>query len=96
MPRVPFKPEPLHRSAIGRLFVMAAIVATLWFPAGALVAGLASVLLDFPIRIVVTFGDRIHAAAGLVLWWLIVFLPALAYSAVFMPSWGKTTTATGP
>jgi len=32
----------------------------------------------------------------MVLWWLILWLPALAYSAVFMPSWGKTTTATGP
>jgi hypothetical protein len=30
----------------------------------------------------------------LVLWWLILCLPALAYAAVFMPSWGKTTTAT--
>jgi hypothetical protein len=89
-------PELFHRSSIGRLFVMAAVVATICFPVGALIAGLASVLLDIPIRVVVTFGDRIHAAAGLVLWWLIVCLPALAYSAVFMPSWGKTTTATGP
>jgi hypothetical protein len=61
-----------------------------------LIAALASVLLDFPIRILVTFGDRIHGAAGLMLWWLILFLPALGYSAVFMPSWGKTTTALGP
>ena len=75
---------------------MAAIVATICFPVGALLAGLASVLLDFPLRVLLTFGDRIHAAAGLVLWWLILYVPALAYSAVFMPSWGKTTTATGP
>lgn len=61
-----------------------------------LIAALASVALDFPIRVLVTFGDRIHAAAGLVLWWLILCVPALAYSAAFMPSWGKTTTATGP
>lgn len=79
----------LHWSAIVQAGVMAAIVATLWFPAGALIAGLASVLLGFPLRIVVTFGDRFHAAVGLVLWWLILFLPALAYSAAFMPSWGK-------
>ena len=88
--------EPFHRSSIGRLFVIAAIVATICFPVAALIAGLASVLVDIPIRVLVTFGDRIHAAAGLVLWWLILCLPALAYSAVFMPSWGKTTTATGP
>jgi hypothetical protein len=88
--------EPFHRSSIGRLCVMAAIVATICIPVGALLAGLASVLLDFPLRVALTFGERIHAAAGLVLWWLILYLPALVYSAVFMPSWGKTTTATGP
>ena len=88
--------EPFHRSSIGRLCVMADIVATICIPVGALLAALASVLLDFPLRVPLTFGGRIHAAAGLVLWWLILFLPALAYSAVFMPSWGKTTTATGP
>jgi len=75
---------------------MAAIVATICFPVAALIAGLASFLLDFPIHVLVTFGDRIHAAAGLALCWLILCLPALAYSAVFMPSWGKTTTETGP
>jgi hypothetical protein len=85
-------PEPFHPSSIVRLCVMAAVVATMWFPIAAVIAGLASVLLDFPIRILVTFGDRMHAAAGLVLWWLIVCLPALAYAAVFMPSWGKATT----
>lgn len=69
---------------------MAAIVATLWFPVAALIAVGVSAVLDFPIRIVVTFADRIHAAPGLVLWWLILFVPALAYSAVFMPSWGKS------
>jgi len=89
-----FDPEPFHRSSIGRLFVIAAIVATTWVPVAALIAALASVLLDFPIRSLVTFGDRIHAAAGLVLWWLILCLPALAYTAAFMPTWGKTTTAT--
>lgn len=89
-------PEPFHHSSIARLCVMAAVVATIAFPVGALIAGLASVLLDFPMLTLVTFGDRIHAAAGLASWWLILCVPALAYSAVFMPSWGKSTTATGP
>lgn len=74
---------------------MAAVVATICFPVAALIAGLASILMDVPIRILVTFGDRMHAALGLLLWWLIVCLPALGYSAVFMPSWGKTPNATG-
>ena len=73
---------------------MAGIVATICFPVGALIAGVASFLLDFPINTLVTFGGRIHAAAGTVLWWLILFLPAIGYSAVFMPSWGETTTGT--
>ena len=89
-------PEPFHPSSVGRLCVMAAVVATMWFPLGAVLAVLASVLLDFPMRSLLTFGDRMHAAAGLVLWWLIVCLAALPYAAVFMPSWGKSTTATGP
>lgn len=89
-----FGPEPFHPSSIGRLCVIAAVVATTWLPLVALVAGLAIVLLDVPILTLMTFGGRIHAAAGLLLWWLIVCLPALAYAAVFMPSWGKTTTAT--
>jgi hypothetical protein len=59
----------------------------LWFPPAALLAWFCSVLFDFPIRAAVTFGDRIHALPGVVLWWLIVFLPALAYSAVLLPSW---------
>jgi len=86
-------PEQFHRSAIGRACTMAAIVATLWFPVAVLIAVGVSAVLDFPIRLVVTFGERIHGAAGLALWWLILFVPALAYSAVFMPSWGKSTTA---
>jgi hypothetical protein len=89
-------PEPFHLSSLGRLCVMAAVVATICIPVAVLIAGLASVLLDFPVRILVTFGDRIHAALGLLLWWLIVCLPALAYSAAFMPSWGKTPKATNP
>ena len=76
-----------HRSAFAHLGVMAAIVATLWYPPGALLALLCSALLDFPVRVVATFGDRVPAALGVVLWWLIIFLGALAYSAVFLPSW---------
>jgi hypothetical protein len=87
-------PVHVHWSAFVRLAVMAGIVATTWFPVAALIAVLASFLLDFPISTVVTFGNRIHAALGLVLAWLILFLPALAYSAVFMPSWDETTTGT--
>jgi hypothetical protein len=84
--------EPFHPVSIVRLCVMAGVVAIMWFPIGALIAVLASVLLDFPMRFLLTFGDRIHAAVGLVLWWLILCLPALVYAAVFMPSWGKATT----
>jgi hypothetical protein len=78
-----------HWSAIARLCVMGAIVATLWFPPAAVLALACSALGGFPVRLVATFGDRMHALAGVVLWWLIVFVPALVYSAVFLP-WEET------
>jgi len=68
---------------------MAAIVATLWCPPAAVLIWLGSFLSDIPIRAVVTFGDRMHAVVGVVLWWVILFLPAIGYSAVFVPSWEK-------
>lgn len=85
-----------HRSAFARLGVMAAIVATLWYPPGALLALLCSALLDFPIRVAATFGGRVHAAVGVILWWLIIFLGALAYSAVFLPSWEDESPPPSP
>jgi Na+-driven multidrug efflux pump len=62
---------------------MAAIVATLaYIPVGALVAIVAFAAFDVPLHSLLTLGGEIHALAGLALWWVIVYLPALLYSAV--------------
>ncbi len=69
-----------------QLGVMAAIVTTLLcVPAGALLAWFFSGALDIPVRGFVTFGERVYPVVGLALLWLLFFLPALAYAAVFLP-----------
>ena len=64
---------------------MAAIVATmLCVPVGALLAGL---LLLFGIspRVILTFGGVLHPAQGLIAWWTVCFIPAVAYAAFLLP-----------
>ena len=64
---------------------MAAIVATLaYMPVGALVALLAFWAFDVPLHSLLTLGGQLHVAAGLVIWWGILYLPALLYAAVCM------------
>ena len=64
---------------------MAAIVATLaYMPVGALVALLAFWAFDVPLHSLLTFGGQIPIVAGLALWWVMVYLPALLYAAVCM------------
>jgi hypothetical protein len=66
-----------------QIFVMAAIVATLFLvPAAGLVwAGCA--LLGASFESVVTLGNVVSAPAGVSAWWAIAFVPAFAY-ATFM------------
>jgi hypothetical protein len=64
---------------------MAAIVTTmLCAPVGALLALFASAALGISLQSFVTFGDRFHAFGGLLVWWVIVFVPAFAYAAFAM------------
>ncbi|MGH8692009.1 MAG: hypothetical protein ACREUS_13380 [Burkholderiales bacterium] len=68
---------------------MAAIVTTLLFvPAGALLAGLLF-LTGFSVDAFLTFGDNLHAALGLLAWWVLGFLPGLAYAAYMLP-WSRS------
>jgi hypothetical protein len=68
-------------------FVMAAIVATLLcIPLAALLALLSLGLLDIPLQSFLTFGGRANAFVGVLLWWAIAFVPALAYAAFAMPT----------
>ena len=70
------------------MLVMAGVVTTaLYVPVMALLALGAVELFGLPLRAFVTFGEEMGAVAGLVAWWIILFVPALAYSACMMP-WG--------
>lgn len=65
---------------------MAAIVTTLlWLPLGALAAWAGYALLGVSVHTFLSFGDRVHPAAGLLAWWGLAFLPALAYAALARP-----------
>jgi hypothetical protein len=71
-----------------QMLVMAGVVTTaLYVPVMAVLALGAVTLFGLPLRAFVTFGEALGAVAGLVAWWIILFVPALVYSACMMP-WG--------
>ena len=68
------------------MFVMASVVTTaLYVPVAGVLALLANALFDVSLHSFVTFGDALGAFEGLLVWWVVLFVPALAYSAVMMP-----------
>jgi hypothetical protein len=72
--------------SISKVVVMAAIVATLLIvPVGALLALLVYVLLGTSLQAFVTFGGTLSAFHGVLAWWLMAFVPALAYAAFALP-----------
>jgi hypothetical protein len=74
------------RASVAQVVVMAAIVTTLLYvPLGALAAWASYALLGVSIYDFVSFGDRVHPAAGLLAWWWLAFLPALAYAVLARP-----------
>lgn len=74
-------------SALAHMVAMAAIVATLvYLPAGVLTA-LIFRLLGIPFVVWLTFGGALHAAIGLLAWWLLIFVSACGYAAWVFP-WG--------
>jgi hypothetical protein len=69
--------------------VVAVVVTTiLYFPAGAI---LALVLAPFGVSLqtLATFGGRLELFPGLLVWWLVVLVPALVYTAFVYPWAGK-------
>ena len=69
----------------GKLVVMTAVVATmLYWPIG---IGLAVIcaLVGFPFNSMVTFGGYLGIVAGMLAWWLVVFVATLPYAAVMFP-----------
>ena len=76
----------------GKLVVMTAVVATmLYWPIG---IGLAVIcaLIGFPFKSLVTFGGALGSFAGMMAWWLAVFVLTLPYAAVMFP-WDSKTDA---
>jgi len=71
----------MRDSSYAQVFVMAAIVATMLLPPVAGIAWLVALLADLPFPSLVTFGDRVGAAGGVVAWWAIFFAMAIVYAA---------------
>jgi hypothetical protein len=71
---------------ISRITVMAAIVTTLlYLPVGVLLAWLCYGVLGTPFQAFLTFADTFNRFQGLVAWWMVLFLPALAYATCVLP-----------
>lgn len=65
--------------------MMAAIVATmLGVPVAVVLAGVLF-LFDVSLHACLTFGGKLNAYQGAAAWWLVAFLPTLAYAAWVMP-----------
>jgi hypothetical protein len=74
--------------SLPQLLVMASVVTTaLYVPVMVVLALLSVGLTGASLHAFVTFGDALSTFEGLVAWWAILFVPALAYSACMMP-WG--------
>jgi hypothetical protein len=72
--------------SLGKMVVMAAIVATLLLcPVGILLAVLSFGLLGTSLHAFVTFGGTLTAFQGVLAWWIVHFVPALAYAAYALP-----------
>lgn len=73
-------------SSIAQMALMAAIVTTaLYLPAGTILVLLASALFGVSLLGFVTFGGFLTLLEGVLAWWAIFFVPALAYAAYAMP-----------
>jgi hypothetical protein len=73
-------------TSISQQMVMAAIVATLlWLPVGALLAWLCFGVLGISVHAFVTFGDALNRFQGVLAWWALGFLAALAYAGFLLP-----------
>lgn len=64
---------------------MAALVASLLYcPVGGVLAFLCFAVMGVSFHSFVTFGDTFKPLAGLLLWWVVGFLPAFAYATLML------------
>jgi hypothetical protein len=71
----------MRNASYAQVFVMAAIVATLFLPLVAGAAWLVLLLAGFPFSALLTFGERVPAVMGLLAWWATLFVLSIAYAA---------------
>ena len=72
-------------ASLPRLAIMAAIITTMLCWPIAIAAGIVLALLGVPIDEWVTFGGATNRFSGVLGWWGVGFVPALAYSAFVYP-----------
>lgn len=66
-----------------RTALMAALVTSLmYFSVGALLVLAAYALFGVSFHALMTFGDSFDPFVGLVLWWMVGYVPALVYAAI--------------
>ena len=70
----------MKHASVAQLFVMTAIVTTLFLPPAAGLAWLGCALLGVPFESLVTLGGALNAPSGVLAWWAIFFLPAFGYA----------------
>src|SRR3982750_572460 len=69
-----------------QILVMAGIVTPLLcLPVGLVLAVFCYAVFDIPFQNFLTFAGTFNRFIGLVAWWMLFFLPALAYAAVLLP-----------
>jgi len=72
----------IRKASFAQIAEMAALVASLlYFPVGGVLAFLCFALKGVSFHSFVTFGDTYAPLAGLLSWWAVGFVPALAYAA---------------
>jgi hypothetical protein len=72
--------------SLPQMLVIAGIVTTaLFVPIVAVLALLAFTLFGVSLRSFVTFGHTLTILEGVLVWWAVVYLPAMAYSVFVMP-----------
>lgn len=72
----------IERASFAQVTGMAVLVASLlYFPVFGVLAFLCFALKGVSLHTFITFGDTYASFGGLVAWWTVGFVPALAYSA---------------
>ena len=76
----------MPRASLSETAMLAAVVTTmLYVPACALLALLCFAVRDVSLAAFITFGGTYPAYLGVLAWWVLLFVPALAYAALFPP-----------